>query len=158
MKLALTKQSGFTLVELVIVLVLLGIISVVALPKFFDAGSIREKGYCNEVVSALRYGQKLAMAEGVRHPRPNFCSGSRHFPPGACDCISVFNLAVTHPGKNGIYNEAPPAVSPWTNSTIVFDAMGRARNVAGATTDFTIIVGGDLTLQVVGETGFIKSP
>ena len=101
MKLSPTKPSGFTLVELVIVLVLLGIISVVALPKFFDAGSIREKGYCNEVVSALRYGQKLAMAEGCDIRVRTSEAGVELARRESCDGTSAFNLAVTHPGKGG---------------------------------------------------------
>ncbi|MBN2427489.1 MAG: prepilin-type N-terminal cleavage/methylation domain-containing protein [Deltaproteobacteria bacterium] len=153
-----SKQSGFTLVELVIVLVLLGILSVVAMPKFFDTGSLQKKGYCNEVASALRYGQKLALAEGCEIRVRTSGAGVDLYRRQSCDGSSAFNLPVTHPGKGGNYSETPPAGISLSNSTLIFDAMGRARNVFGATTDFTITVGGDLSLNVIGETGFIKTP
>ncbi len=34
----MVKQRGFTIVELIMVIVILGIVSAVALPRFFDGG------------------------------------------------------------------------------------------------------------------------
>ncbi len=158
MRFLLKNQSGFTLVELTIVLVLLGIVSVIALPKFFDSGTFRKRGYCNEVVSAFRYGQKLALAEGCDIRVRTSSSGVDIFRRQVCNGSSAFNRAVIHPGKGGNYNEAPPTGITLSSSTVVFDAVGRARDASGTTTDFSISVGGDLAFQVVGETGFIKSP
>lgn len=55
-------QRGFTLVELVIVLVLLGIVAIVALPRLSGSDAFSEAGFHSEVVSALRYAQKTAVS------------------------------------------------------------------------------------------------
>jgi MSHA pilin protein MshC len=61
---AVNRQAGFTLVELVTVIVLVALLTAVAGPRFFDNQPFRERGYVDELASSLRYSQRVAIASG----------------------------------------------------------------------------------------------
>lgn len=57
------KQNGFTLVELITVLVIVGILAVAVMPRFFDRTSFDSRAFYDQTISTLRYAQKLAIAQ-----------------------------------------------------------------------------------------------
>lgn len=63
------RTAGFTLVELVITLVLLGVLAVAVLPRFQDTSGVAEYTYRARLISALRTMQLRAMQD----TRANFC-------------------------------------------------------------------------------------
>ncbi|EWC42765.1 pilus assembly FimT family protein [Stutzerimonas stutzeri] len=60
----MVEQRGFTIVELIMVIVIIGILAAVVGPRFFSKSNFDERFYFEEVLSSVRYAQKLAVASG----------------------------------------------------------------------------------------------
>jgi MSHA pilin protein MshC len=142
---------GFTLVELVTILVLVGILSVVALPRMFDAAVFRGRGFFDEVANAARYGQKLAVASGCDVRLSLSADGYALAQRTAC-ASGAFTLAVPHPASGGSFaGSVPEGVSMSVTGavSVVFDAQGRA--TPGGV---TVTVNGH-HFTIVGESGYV---
>ena len=58
-----TKGRGFTIIELVLVIVLMGILAVTVAPKMFNSDGFQEYAYQAEVITTLRNIQLKAMQQ-----------------------------------------------------------------------------------------------
>ena len=58
-----STQNGFSLIELIVVIILLSILSVTILPKFFSSNGFEEFTYQAEVITKLRNVQLRAMQQ-----------------------------------------------------------------------------------------------
>jgi MSHA pilin protein MshC len=146
------SSTGFTLVELVLVVVLLSILSAVALPRFFDRNTFQDRAVHDDIVSTLRFAQKSAVATG--------CPTQFQFLPAtnnyqvmretACDS-GVFTETVTNPATNApLANNLNGAAFNTTANIITFFPLGNA------STSATLAVAGR-TINVIDETGFVDA-
>ncbi len=141
------KKSGFTLVELVVVILLLGILAAFALPRFFDLDSFRSRAYYDEVAAAVRYAQKLAVASGCE-VQVSISGGSYALQQRATSCSSgSFVTLSNHPVSSGAVSGVSLSAAP---SSFIFDAMGRSSHAV------TVTVGGK-PFSVVAETGYVNA-
>ncbi|MBF0281366.1 MAG: prepilin-type N-terminal cleavage/methylation domain-containing protein [Zetaproteobacteria bacterium] len=56
-------EQGYTIIEIVLVLILVGVLSSYVAPRMFDQASYQGLGFHNEVQASLRYAQKVALAQ-----------------------------------------------------------------------------------------------
>ena len=56
-------QQGFTLIELIMVIVILGIFAVFATPRIFNSNDFYARGFHYQTLAMLRYAQKVAIAQ-----------------------------------------------------------------------------------------------
>ncbi len=56
-------MRGFTLVEMIVVMVLVGIVAAIGMARFFDNKGFDAVAYADRVAGMLRYAQKLAIAQ-----------------------------------------------------------------------------------------------
>lgn len=154
-------HTGFTLVELVVTFVILGILAAFALPRFVSRSAFDERGFADQVVTVLRYGQKIAIAK-----RREVCvaltpvSINLAFNPSV-NAGAACNTAVNLPGESAVYSVAVPAniVLGFPNAVFRFNGLGQpvADPGGGLLPDQTISMTGisARTVTVQAETGYV---
>ena len=134
MLLQVKTPHGFTLIEMVSVVVLLSILGVVAMAKLGNFGGFGSKAFFDEVVTAVRHAQKLAVSTGCDVQLSLSATGyALH--QRATDCTTgAFTLDVVDPVNRGnAYQNANPdvAISP-APINLVFDAQSTVSGIAAS--------------------------
>lgn len=160
------SRTGFTIVELVTVIALVGILAAVSGPRFFDLDGFTGEFFFSDTLAAVRYAQKLAIATGcntqVTIAANSYTVNLQDGPPDVNGCAGAgYAQVVVHPGtrESGYSGTAPSGVvlaSP--DSPFLFDSLGRSMDAATQTVSDATITVGARTISVVGETGLVYEP
>ena len=142
------RQSGMTLVELILMVVIIGILSVVVIPKLdttsFSGTSVGGAAWM--IASDIRYVQECAMANRV--------SKSVAFTSGQ----SVYTFPPTVPSTTNLdpSGRLPTGVTISNNFSITFNSLGEPSTVGGWSV--TVSAGGLVprTITVVNYTGKVN--
>ncbi|MBC9252518.1 prepilin-type N-terminal cleavage/methylation domain-containing protein [Pseudomonas alcaligenes] len=144
-------MRGFTLVELVMVIVIIGILAVVVGPRFFDRKVFDERLFYEESLAAVRYGQKLAVSSGCLIQVSLSAAGYSVLQ--AANCTSgAYNVSVPGPDGQSLAGAVPSGVSVTADPTafpVVFDSQGQPSAAASATI-------GTFSISVTATTGMVQ--
>jgi MSHA pilin protein MshC len=130
-----SASPGFTLIELIMVIVLIGILAVSIMPKFVDTSAISLHGGAAMIAADIRYAQELAMS--TNQPKS----------------ITFTNGVSSYDTVDGRTINLPSNVSILTGATFNFNTLGKP--TAGGLV--TISAGGPTkTINVESDTGNVS--
>lgn len=150
------QQTGFTFVELVAVIAIIGIMAAVAAPKLLGADVFEVRGSKDTLISAVRYAQKTAVAQRrivyvvVDTVNRTLCLGY------SSDCVS----AVIDPATQSAYQQtlSQSLILTVSNAALGFDGLGRPVPNASASYQLNNTTDSNQPPQLItveAETGFI---
>ncbi len=158
------RHAGFTQIELVVVLVIVGILAAVVIPRFSGRAGFDARGFSDRVTSSLQFAQNTAIAQ-----RRNVCVAVGGNTVGLSKAPSsgagvACNTALVDPTTGAAFSIAAPAnvtVSA-SVSPITFDALGQSVDAGGSpvSADATVTVASSdasftSTVTVEKYTGYV---
>lgn len=144
------RNSGFTLIELVTSLVLVGILAALAAPRFVDNRAFDQRGYADELAAGLRSAQRVAIASNCNAEFRIAANQYSAFQPNVyCATAGVWNRPVVRLDGTALAGAAPVGVVA-TPATFQFRPNGAltVNNPAG-------VAVGPFQLSVDAETGSV---
>lgn len=133
---ARSRAGGFTFVELIVTLILVGILAFVAVPRLSLLGGFETTGFADQLQSLLRYAQKSAIAQrrnvavSYATNAASICSYTGATTPCNANCAGATGVSpLDLPGGRFRPAGAGTGVAA---GTLCFDATGRPYQGGGA--------------------------
>ncbi|MGI4845264.1 MAG: pilus assembly FimT family protein [Janthinobacterium lividum] len=171
----LRRRAGFTMVELIIVMVLVGILGAIAAARFFDRSGFDAEAFADQTRALLRYAQKSAIARNTpvfvqfEDKRVALCYDA---PQG--NCAPAQRLVAPAAGIGGQASATRCQDERWycigvpegvqvslsvALSAFYFDALGRPVSPGGTPGGLAMTIvspGESRTVTVHHETGYVQ--
>ena len=148
-------HSGFTLIELIMVLVIVGVLAAVVGPRVFATGTFNARGFHDENLALLRFAHKSAIAQrrpvcivfGANNARLSIDS-DRNSATGTSGCEA--NLTGPRGDSPGTITARGTVQYTATPATVVIDGLGQP--AAGQTIQ---VSGAAQTITIEAVTGYV---
>lgn len=155
----LVIARGFTLVELIAVMMLAGVLALVALPRMDGALSLRGAAWRDQVLAAMRHAHQLAQGHR-RLVCASVASGAISLSIADSNPATACNQALASPDGHASFahdsSAIATALSP--SGTLYFQPTGRiTSDGAGAiAVSATLSIAGESSINLIGETGHVE--
>jgi MSHA pilin protein MshC len=148
--------QGFTIVELISTILIIGLIAAVSGPRFFNINTFRESGFYDETVSAVRYAQKYAVASRCTVRVQTIATGFTLYRPASvanCNTPGSYTTPLMDPSGNATtFTRTAPSGVTLSAADFTFTASGTA-----SISPSVVVTVGSRQFTVIGETGFVQS-
>ncbi|MFQ5863942.1 MAG: GspH/FimT family pseudopilin [bacterium] len=156
------NQNGFTLIELIVLITIIGILSFIAVAKLGDSNSkLQYKTVIQKIAADVRYAQQLAISEG-KGTRVYIDQTNNRYYLKWSDGTYIQNLVgggdfIVQLGV-GDFSAVQITGTEFVNGRLDFSTSGVPSNAGAAFTGELNLVtlNNDKKLQITANTGFLK--
>ena len=128
-----SAQKGFTLIELIITIVIIGVLAAVAIPKFQNLSQDAEKGVAAGVGASLASASSVNYARSVV-PGAGACASGTALGTGGCTFYTVTSCAIIEANKASL-----------ADIPVGYTVSGAGAFTPGTTTQCTVTSAGGAT-------------
>jgi MSHA pilin protein MshC len=148
--------AGYTLVELIIVISVVGILAATLGPRFFTQSVFSQRGFADELAAALRYTQKTAVITGcaaqLTVTATSYVAAQQAASGNTCNAgDTTWTTAVYGPDGIAIAGTAPSTTTVSPVGAFRFNDQGQLTSSPGTT--LTI---GARAITIVPGTGLVQ--
>jgi MSHA pilin protein MshC len=162
------SARGYTLVELVVVLILVGILGAVGAARFFNRTPFDTRNFADQAGAALRFAQKVAVAQNrmvyvvtdSNTIRLCFAAGATCAATNQVQAPFSVKTDSTCTSVTWYCLRRPTGVTLGYSGTVAFNALGRPFDASGTALPTAVAIpisgtGSSYTVTVEPETGYV---
>ena len=149
-------RRGFTLIELVTVITIVGVMAAFAAPRFWSQQTFSDRGYVDELAAALRSTQKAAVISGcpaqLSLAASSYVATQQAASGNACNLNdTTWPTPILSADGSAIQDTAPANTTASPTGVFQFDTQGRLSSSPAA-----MITVGTHTLTIIAGTGLVQ--